>query len=426
MDIAVLTTQLFDQPGNGGERCTERLLHALLDAGHRVHVAGRGSVPAARPARLHMQTLGPASQAFDNMSWLARTAALAGAWARGQASTVHRLGADGTATQARRWLKSTAAGMDTLVVDHLQVHDWVRRCGARLPTPLLLMHNLESDGYAEQARHAAQAGQRARSFVLAREARLLRALELQALRGARAVACLSECDAVRLRELARQARANVGVVVLPGYAQPALAGPPLPARPAGAQRRIGMLGTWTWGPNREGLLWLLQHVWPRLRSDCELVLAGSLPPALTLPRGVQALGRVDDVGAFYAQVDVVAIPSHSGSGVQEKAIEAVARAPLIVATRHALRGLAPGLPAHVHTADDPDTFALLCAQAVAPPFEQHHAQTQAWATQRRQAYGSALAQCLPKHGAKVVTAALQLQPPAQSQPTCQPTSAAGR
>ena len=372
MRVTMLTTRLFDRPASGGEVCTARLLQALQTAGHQVRLIGRGQASGAL-------SIGPLEPAFDEQSWHRRAAALAGAWMAGEASTVHRLATHGAARRAADAL--LAAPMDALVVDHLQAWAWARAVRSRLPAPLLVLHNLESAGYAEQARQCT--GLRAR--VLQREARLLEALEADALHHAAAVACLSEHDALALP------RGPARLLQLPGYPlhEPAARLPGEVARDVDVV--IGMLGTWTWAPNRAALRWMLAEVLPWLGPSCRLVLAGSgldrLP--VPLPAGpcpqVQVLGRVADVDDFYRAVDVVALPSLQGSGVQEKAIEAIARARAVVATPHALRGLGPGLPGHVRQAGTAGDFAAACCMVVPAEAADRRAVRQ-WAQQRAVAY----------------------------------------
>ncbi|CAD5371281.1 conserved hypothetical protein [Rubrivivax sp. A210] len=381
MNIAFVTPRLFDQPGSGGEICSARLLAALAAGGHGLHCLGRGA--AAAPAL----SLGPVVRPFDELSPWRRAGSLLAALASGQASTVQRLDAGGAGRAARAGL-ARGAGADVLVVDHLQAWAWLEPHQARLPAPLLVMHNLEAEGYAERAAQiAGGAGARLRRAVLEREARLLRRLEERALRAAAVVACLSEEDAQQLRRQAAACGARAPVEVLPGYP---LQAPAAPRPPPCHGRRIGMMGTWTWGPNRSSLDWVLQQVLPLLPPDCRLVLAGAGLEGLRLPPRVQALGRVARAQDFYDAVDVLAIASLGGSGVQEKSIEALATGLPVVATAHALRGLAPGLPPQLQVADGPARFAQLCQQATAPDAPV----VQQWIAGRRRAYRDALGRCL--------------------------------
>jgi len=99
-------------------------------------------------------------------------------------------------------------------------------------------------------------------------------------------------------------------------------------------------------------------------------------------------------------VDVLAVPSLHGSGVQEKAIEAIGTGRPVIASAHALRGLGPLLPPQVHAASDANEFAQLCAQVPLatdiPPDCAAQAQSAlaAWVASRQALYAAALGCCL--------------------------------
>jgi hypothetical protein len=395
MNIAVLTTRLFDQPRSGGELCTARLLSEILDAGHQVLLIGRGHVPATGLPGVRYVSVGPWVTPFEELSTPQRIASLCAALLSGQASTVQRLAHGGVAQQVRHHLQSTGPEIDVLVLDHLQVLPWLAALRGELPPLWLVMHNLEAQNYVELARQAGGRGQRWRQRVLQREARRLRDLECQALSRAAVVACLSAQDAAQLKLTAAACGSRARLEVLPSFPlelHPRL-GATLAPRP-GPVRRIGMIGTWTWEPNRLGLRWVLDCVLPHLPGPWVLVLAGPGLEGTALPRRVEWLGRVPSAASFYSSVDVVALASHVGSGVQEKAVEAIAAARLVVATPHSVRGLQWELPDHVWVTGDAQEFASLCATA---PVQEEPAWASAvrkWRESRRRRYAEVLGRCL--------------------------------
>lgn len=389
MRIAFLTTRLVDVPTSGGEICSQRVVDGLRAAGHSLQLMGRADQPLRDG---DAAVLGPLTRPFDELGPAAQAAALGAALLARRACTVQRLLGDGAGRRAARRLAALQTqGLDLLVVDHLQAHAWLHGL-RKLPPVLLVMHNIESDGYLRRALRVRGDGPRAAAerWVLRREASRLRALELQALRAAAAVACLSSDDARRLQELLRGGAHRPAIEVLPGYPQQLSVPPAQPA--ADGLRRVGLIGTWTWGPNRDALQWMLREVLPRLPQQVRLVVAGHGLEGLALPPRVQSLGRVAQPGELYAAVDVVAVPSLHGSGVQEKAIEAAGSGRPVVATPHALRGLGPGLPLHVHAAEGAEHFARLCATVPAPT--DSAAALESWMAARRRRYAAALARCL--------------------------------
>jgi Glycosyl transferases group 1 len=395
MKLALLTTRLFDAPRSGGELCTARLAAALREGQHELLRIGRGPL-AAGAGEL---SLGPLVPAFNELPWARRLASVGAALAAGAPITVHRLAAGGAARRLASAIEGHfGEGLDGMVVDHLQTQTWLHGCTRALPR-LLVMHNLESDGYLHQARRVRLDGPAAllRRFVLRRESQGLRRLEVQALAQATAVACLSEDDALRLRAL-RPGGTNVPIEVLPGFPSAGPLPPPPPA--ADGRRRIGLIGTWTWGPNRDALRWMVEQVLPRLPPHCRLLVAGTGLDTMALPPRVHKLGRVASAAQFHAEVDLLAVPSLHGSGVQEKAIEAIGTGRPVVASVHALRGLGPLLPPQVHAASDADGFAQLCAQVPLGPdgfvdgrAPAHEALVR-WVASRQALYAAALARCL--------------------------------
>jgi Glycosyl transferases group 1 len=408
MKVTLITTRLFEQARSGGEICTARLLSELLLAGHQVHVVGRGDVPATATPSLCFSSLGPLVAPFDELPKSHQFASLLMALGTRRASTVQRLSGGGVTQHIERLLLAPGAtATDVLVVDHLQAYAWVAPLQSRLPRPLLVMHNVESDGYWERAREGEGHGLTAtlRTAIFRREASLMKALEELAWRQAAVVACLSTPDVHRMQELAAQTGPGLApqMDVLPAFPTASMAFDKRPQAPPHPQRplRIGMLGTWTWGPNRAGLRWMLEAVLPHLPAPYELWLAGSGLQDTLLPAGVRHLGRIDDVPAFYASVDVVAIASLGGSGVQEKAVEAIGSGRPVVATSHALRGLSAAptgtLPSTVNSSDDAAQFARLCQSAATANAHDSHdsARTvQQWARQRQLVYRQALSRCL--------------------------------
>ncbi len=113
--------------------------------------------------------------------------------------------------------------------------------------------------------------------------------------------------------------------------------------------------------NIEALNFLLQRIMPRLKaSGVRLLVAGTIgryaKPLMTAEDGA-VLGWIEQVSAFYDQVEVVLVPLLTGTGVSVKTMEAAAHGAAIVTTKVGLRGLdlQPGVDLLV--ADDADEFA---------------------------------------------------------------------
>lgn len=101
------------------------------------------------------------------------------------------------------------------------------------------------------------------------------------------------------------------------------------APPPAAGVQVLFLGRLDWLPNREGLRWFLERVWPKAvekRPELRLVIAGSgdgdwLKKYLHLPQ-LSFLGRVERVEKLYAESHLSLVPIFWGSGTRVKVIEA--------------------------------------------------------------------------------------------------------
>jgi glycosyltransferase involved in cell wall biosynthesis len=131
---------------------------------------------------------------------------------------------------------------------------------------------------------------------------------------------------------------------------------PVPRMEAGPQRgkrlRFGFVGLLGHEPNRVGLLWFVEHVWPQLRGavkgELELHAAGTaLPPPdeqyLRHVPGVVLHGYIPDLGDFYRSIDLAIAPLIRGEGAPTKVIEALGHGVPVAGTPVGLRGVPPEL-----------------------------------------------------------------------------------
>jgi glycosyltransferase involved in cell wall biosynthesis len=187
--------------------------------------------------------------------------------------------------------------------------------------------------------------------------------ERRAVAGTDAVVTLSEEDARALRDLVPGART---IVRTPGIGTHE--GETIP--PPSDRRTVLFLGSYGWPPNRDGVRWLLDEIWPRVRRarpEARLVLAGNDPrnemPALADPdRGVVPVGFVDDVSRTMREAAVSVVPIRFGSGVRLKILEALANERPVVTTTPGLEGLPLLDGEHVVVADEAEAFAAEVAR----------------------------------------------------------------
>ncbi|MCU0830255.1 MAG: glycosyltransferase family 4 protein [Rhizobiaceae bacterium] len=262
---------------------------------------------------------------------------------------------------------------------------------------LYVAHNVEWKSAAENA--AAASGIIERSLY-AREARLLKSIEARLIAKARFVHALAAEDIATLG--LTDARANVLPLTVHADApEPAMRQPTHDA---------GIIGTWSWTPNRLGLEWFLDQVVPHLPRDFSIAIAGRLPQGFDLRhRNVTALGRVPDATQFVRSARVLPLVSTSGTGVQLKTIEAFELGLPTVATSLSVRGIG-SVPANCTIADDPKAFAeaLVAKARAAGPSDLDGS---AFHLARKAALGAALRQGLQALGARAGQTAGRVEAP---------------
>jgi Glycosyl transferases group 1 len=217
---------------------------------------------------------------------------------------------------------------------------------------IYVAHNVEHKSAEENALSADTPLKR---YFFRREAKLLRRIEFD--RVGRAAHTLT---------LAEEDRADLGINSPPlSSVLPLVIGSVPPKNPSARSIKFdaGLIGTWTWQPNRVGLEWFVRQVVPLLPGDFSLAVAGHVPAGFdTLPANVKMLGRVADAAEFVRSCAVIPLVSQSGTGVQLKTIETFEFGLPSVATSRSLRGIGR-LPANCRPADDPADFARHLSQA---------------------------------------------------------------
>jgi len=149
------------------------------------------------------------------------------------------------------------------------------------------------------------------------------------------------------------------------------------ARPPGpgSRRRTTavFVGSLSYPPNVEGLIWFIRRVMPLLDVPdfrLEIVGAGAPPDLIAAARrgDVRLRGWVADLDEVYRRATLAILPLHSGGGTRIKLIEAAAHGTPFVATRRAAAGLAfPS--ASGWFADSPKGFADRIRELLASPAE---------------------------------------------------------
>jgi polysaccharide biosynthesis protein PslH len=243
---------------------------------------------------------------------------------------------------------------DAIVLDHAQLAWLLQYVDRQIPV-ICIAHNLEHDMYFQHWRNATN---RLAKWVYRREASLVQKLENQLAITANQIWTFTEFDADYFRKIA--GAGHVQPLRLPSGFVPPERNPGMPK-----QFDIGIIGSWSWKPNVEGLEWFLQEVYPHLPRHCTIHVAGRGVDWLTgkYPN-ITYRGFVKSAQAFMDEAKVMAIPTLSGGGIQIKTLDAIASGAMIVATSVAMRGIEQP-PTTVAIADTGVAFAQQLVKTIA-------------------------------------------------------------
>ncbi len=218
---------------------------------------------------------------------------------------------------------------------------------------LWVAHNVEFKSARENVESAEGS---LKKLFFRREARLLETVERNLAANAQFVFTLADED-----------RAPLGVNIPDRSAVLPLVtttNPPVSHKSRVVYYDAGLIGTWTWEPNRVGLDWFVREVAPLLPEDFKVGVAGQLSsPMENAPSCIEFVGRVPDAKAFVNSCAVIPLVARGGTGVQLKTIETFEAGLPSVATTLSLRGINMR-PSNCEIADEPQMFAkLLIARA---------------------------------------------------------------
>jgi glycosyltransferase involved in cell wall biosynthesis len=136
-----------------------------------------------------------------------------------------------------------------------------------------------------------------------------------------------------------------------------------PAAPS-ADARVVFCGVMDYAPNVEGVLWFVQHVWPRVRqvtANAQLTLVGARPSAairaLASDPSIEVTGTVPDVRPYLWRSAVSIAPLLIARGVQNKVLEALAAGLPCVVSSPVFEGVPQAARAGCVEGNTPSAFA---------------------------------------------------------------------
>lgn len=128
--------------------------------------------------------------------------------------------------------------------------------------------------------------------------------------------------------------------------------------------RLFYAGTLDWEPNRDGLMWFLQAIWPSVieeHPDCQLDICGknadeALQQRMRQSKNVQYHGFVDDLEEVMKTCRAAIVPLRFGSGMKIKAFDALYRGLPLITTPTGAEGIAIENKKHAFVVSTPDQF----------------------------------------------------------------------
>ncbi len=227
--------------------------------------------------------------------------------------------------------------------------------GRRAPRIVLDEHNVEYDLARQMTGLGRGLGRHIHNWSNWRK---LRREEIAAWRHFDGVAFTSAPDEARARSLVPSLRSRVvpNAVDVEFFR-------PRPDDPPSDGCTVLFFGTFNYFPNRDGILFFLREVWPKLSVShprARLKIVGADPPPEVLafrgPR-VDLAGQVEDLRPHLAQAAVAIAPLLVGGGTRLKIVEAMAMAKPVVSTKLGAEGITATPEREILLADEPEAFA---------------------------------------------------------------------
>ncbi len=134
---------------------------------------------------------------------------------------------------------------------------------------------------------------------------------------------------------------------------------------------VFFVGNMQYFPNIQAVLYLVERIMPivwKERPHIKVLIAGANPEpevvALNRMENVQVTGWMDDIRAAYQSGAIFVAPLFSGSGQQNKILEAMAMEKLVITTSLVNEGIKAKPEYHLHIANDPASFASCILQVL--------------------------------------------------------------
>lgn len=183
----------------------------------------------------------------------------------------------------------------------------------------------------------------------------------------RKVDMISLCSEIDKQRIVSRGKCKARVVVIPN-SFPDM--PALPLRPLGPVAKLLFLGTMSYPPNEDAVLYFCKEIYPRICRDYKrpitLTIVGRRPGervlALAKNSSIVVTGEVESVEPYYDEADLVVAPIRFGGGTRIKILEALSFGRPVVSTRVGAEGLELIDGQDIALADQAKEFASLCIE----------------------------------------------------------------
>ncbi len=332
MKILWVATKAPWPPIDGGRLLLWNTLGALRDAGHRITL-----VAPVDPREFDLDAVRSALEPRCAAVLVALSPRpmwrdVARSFLRGMPLTVARHARPEVARRVAEVLREGA--YDFMQVEQLQAL-------AQVPpdsgVPFFLRaQNVESDLWRATAGSPSLRLRWLRGPILRLDAGRLARWEAKALADVAGTIALTQPDAERLAEFCPAAPIRVAPAPVDGEL-------PLATRDLEGAPSVILMGSAGWLPNRDGAMWFLDRVWPRLHGSeptARLHVFGlEAKPPHNKDTSVVFHGTLAESREAFARGAILVVPLSVASGVRMKIIEAWARGIPVVATPAAAGGL---------------------------------------------------------------------------------------
>ncbi|HYC27835.1 MAG TPA: glycosyltransferase, partial [Chitinophagaceae bacterium] len=131
-----------------------------------------------------------------------------------------------------------------------------------------------------------------------------------------------------------------------------------------AENALFFVGTLTWEANVDGLLWMLENVWPELlkrQPGLQFYIVGKNPDARLIDmvaglRDVHLEGFKDDLDEYYRRAKIFVAPLRFGSGTKVKVMNALYRGIPAITTKIGIEGIMAEHRKHIWLAETPEEW----------------------------------------------------------------------